>query len=64
MCLSMEGDTHAVFSSHSALLHVLRLPRQFLGNEKTANCQHRDLSLLDIPTVVAPNRSSAITRQL
>lgn len=62
MCL--EDYTHAVFPSHSAFLHILRLPSQFLKNEQRANCQLKDKLLLTIPAFVAPNRSSAITRQL
>lgn len=30
MWMCLEDNTHAVFPSHSALLHVLRLPSQFL----------------------------------
>lgn len=60
----VEDNTHAVFPSHSALLHILRLPSQFLKNEQTANCQLKDKLFLSIPAFVAPNRSSAVTRQL
>ncbi len=62
MCL--EDNTHAVFPSHSALLHIFRLPSQFLKNEQTANCQLKGKLFLTSPAFVAPNRSSAITRQL
>lgn len=40
MC--MEEYTHAVLPPHSALLHILRLPSQFLKDEQTANCQLKD----------------------
>lgn len=40
MC--MGEYTHAVLPPHSALLHILRLPSQFLKDEQTANCQLKD----------------------
>ena len=44
-----EEGTHAVLPSHCALLHILRLPSQFLKNEQTANCQLKDKLFLTIP---------------
>lgn len=38
----MGEYTHAVLPPHSALLHILRLPSQFLKDEQTANCQLKD----------------------